>query len=120
MPAHREFSDEIVAAIALTPCDRKTAMSEMLSVCIGCSRHVREGAAGCPFCGASMRVERDGAWRRVGAGVLLAMAASATLHACYGAPAPCRAAECDYDRDAQVDGGSDASSDASSDAAGDR
>ena len=94
-------------------------MSESLCVCIGCSRHVREGASSCPFCGASMRGERDASWRRVGAGVLLAMAASATLHACYGAPSPCPATACDYDRDAQVDGG-DASSDASSDATGDR
>lgn len=54
-------------------------------------------------------------WGRVGAGVLLAMAASAALHACYGAPPVCREdAGCDYDRDARVDAG-DASADASSD-----
>jgi len=87
-------------------------MSESLIMCSGCSRHVREGAASCPFCGASTR---DASWRRVGAGVLLAMAASATLHACYGAPTPCPETACDYDRDAQVDGGGDASSDATGD-----
>lgn len=91
-------------------------MSDSLSVCTGCSRHVREGATSCPFCGTSMR---DASWRRVGAGVLLAMAASATLHACYGAPAPCPSGVCDYDRDAQVDGG-DAASDTASDTTGDR
>ena len=50
-------------------------------------------------------------WERVGTGVLLAMAASAALHACYGAPSPCRDAQCDYDRDAQADASADASAD---------
>lgn len=76
---------------------------------------MRADASSCPFCGALARAEHDATWRRVGAGVLLAMAASATLHACYGAPAPCPETACDYDRDAQVDSGRDASGDASGD-----
>jgi hypothetical protein len=95
-------------------------MSDELRVCEGCERHVRVGGA-CPFCGAVS--VRDGVrWGRVGAGVMLAMAASAALHACYGAPAPCRTAACDLpeDRDAQVDAGADAQTDASVDATSDR
>ncbi len=91
-------------------------MSEQLRPCQGCSRHVRGDASNCPFCGAP--VSAPGlAWGRVGAGVLLAMAASAALHACYGAPGPIPCPSdggCDYDRDAQVDSG-DASADASTD-----
>lgn len=90
-------------------------MSEQLRPCHGCSRHVRGDASNCPFCGAAVSAS-GAAWGRVGAGVLLAMAASAALHACYGAPSPCRTdGGCDYDRDAAVDGGGDGSSDASTD-----
>ncbi len=85
-------------------------MSDHLVPCPGCYRHVRAGGARCPFCDAALR-GGGVAWERVGTGVLLAMAASAALHACYGAPAPCPGAQCDYDRDAQADGGADASAD---------
>lgn len=77
--------------------------------CARCYRHVRASDARCPFCDAAARPGVS--WERVGAGVLLAMAASAALHACYGAPAPCRGPDCDYDRDASVDASADASAD---------
>ncbi|MBI5515426.1 MAG: hypothetical protein HY909_16725 [Deltaproteobacteria bacterium] len=79
--------------------------------CPGCSRHVRADAGACPFCGVPCAQGAPGvSWRRVGVGVLLAVAASATLNACYGAP-PCPQSDprcsMDYNRDAQSDGSQD-------------
>ncbi len=89
-------------------------MSDPLCPCPNCYRHVRASSTSCPFCGDARRV--DGvAWGRVGTGVILAVAASAALHACYGAPAPCPIDQCDYDRDAQTDSGADASTDVAGD-----
>jgi hypothetical protein len=67
-------------------------MNESLIVCSGCSRHVRAAETVCPFCAAAV-VALEGPsgaahWRRAGTATLLAIAAAATLAACYGGPTP--------------------------------
>lgn len=68
---------------------------QIMTVCNGCSRHVRETEPACPFCGATVapaaRTEATAAPRalsrgRLAVAVALTVAASATLAACYGAP----------------------------------
>jgi hypothetical protein len=83
-------------------------MSNALALCTGCSRHVHAEETRCPFCDASLESRGGVAWGRVGVGVLLALAAGATLNACYGAPcANSASARCDYEPDAQTDAPSD-------------
>lgn len=68
---------------------------QTMTVCRGCSRHVRETECACPFCGAAVepaaRAQGNTAPRglsrgRLAVAVALTVAASATLAACYGAP----------------------------------
>ncbi len=83
-------------------------MSDALVLCTGCSRHVRAEETRCPFCDASLASRTGVAWGRVGVGVLLALAAGATLNACYGAPcANSASARCDFEPDAQTDAPAD-------------
>lgn len=87
--------------------------------CPQCSRHVRDDAAACPFCASPARPDATGVWGRLGAGAMLAMAASAALHACYGAPCTASDPTCGgtYDRDAMADAMADAVSDTAGDVA---
>lgn len=68
---------------------------QTMTVCRGCSRHVRQTECACPFCGAAVEpaahTQGDAAPRglsrgRLAVAVALTVAASATLAACYGAP----------------------------------
>lgn len=57
-------------------------MSE-LRLCEACERHIRESESRCPFCAHAVL---PAAARRSTASVLFAVAAAATVAACYGAP----------------------------------
>lgn len=57
-------------------------MSE-LRLCDGCERHIRVSEARCPFCDRACSADPP---RRSAASVLFAVAAAATVAACYGGP----------------------------------
>jgi hypothetical protein len=57
-------------------------MSELL-LCEGCQRHVKAGDSRCPFCEGAMHKP---AAPRAALSMLFAVAAAATVAACYGSP----------------------------------
>lgn len=66
-------------------------MSQTLVPCTGCSRHVRASDAQCPFCASPLsapaeRTPTGTQATRVVVALTAALAASASLGACYGGP----------------------------------
>lgn len=59
-------------------------MSDDLVVCDGCSRHVRASDARCPFCEHALGPAPTAHGGRSAAAIFFAVAAAATVAACYG------------------------------------